>query len=117
MPYCHKLVPLALLSPHVLLSQYTLYTKTHNLLLMSPIYTNVYQMVKLPTLSNKVVQTSSETTSEVHVRSAVEDAGWLHCSHIHSSVHTDKAHYDTHLSGMFVANELERQALSQPGRK
>jgi hypothetical protein len=30
-------------------------------------------VVKLPTLFYKVVQTSSETTSEVHVRSAVED--------------------------------------------
>jgi hypothetical protein len=30
-------------------------------------------MVKLPILSNEVVQTSSETTSQVHVRSAVED--------------------------------------------
>eukprot|EP00953_Heterococcus_sp_UTEX-ZZ885_P020601 11518-Heterococcus_DN1.PRE.1 len=38
-----------------------------------PIYSYSHHMVKLPTLSNKVVQTSSETTSEVHVRSAVED--------------------------------------------
>jgi hypothetical protein len=30
-------------------------------------------MVKLPSLSNKVVQTSSETTCGVHVRAAVED--------------------------------------------
>jgi hypothetical protein len=30
-------------------------------------------MVKLPTLSDEVVQTSSETTCEVHVRSAVDE--------------------------------------------
>jgi hypothetical protein len=60
-------------------------------------------MVKLPCVSNEVVPTSSETTCEVHGRSAVEDVRWLHYF-IRS--HTDKAHYGTNPSGMFVVNEL-----------
>jgi hypothetical protein len=48
-------------------------------------------MVKLPTLSDEVVQTSSETTSEVHVRSAVEDVKWLHYLTPTQMSHTDEA--------------------------
>jgi hypothetical protein len=40
---------------------------------MTPIYSIKHQMVKLPALSHKVVQTSSETTSEGHVSSAVDE--------------------------------------------
>jgi ribosomal protein S19 len=76
-PPLHKLVATTLLRPTIILPHMykhtiTIYQQRH--------YNHHYQqchishcMVKLPTLSNKVVQTSSETTSEVHVRSAVED--------------------------------------------
>jgi hypothetical protein len=67
--------PLALLSPHALLppniSSQSPYHHNHTPLV--PLCTHNTSMVKLPTLSNKVVQTSSETTCEGHVRSAVDE--------------------------------------------
>jgi hypothetical protein len=74
-------------------------------------------MVKLPPLSNEVVQTSSETTSEVHVRSAVED---VHGALLHTcsrAVHSDKIYCSTHPPGTFVVNELACKAPSLRGRK
>jgi hypothetical protein len=68
-----------------------------------------HSMVKLPTLFHKVVQTSLQYHSEVHVRSAVEDVMRLHYV-THS--HTDKTRCSTHPSGTFVVNELTRNAVS-----
>jgi hypothetical protein len=74
--YCHHLPYLALLSPlalHVLFYTNKIHVTKHITTTIHHYAHISYQMVMLPTLSNKVVQTSSETTLEGHVGSAVED--------------------------------------------
>jgi hypothetical protein len=79
-PYCNHFA--LLLSPPALLSRGLHLPYCHNLanIMASPIIHiyishtphNTLTMVKLPPLFNKVVQTSLQDHSEVHVRSAVE---------------------------------------------